>query len=434
MIKLAKVLPKLNPTDKQTTNPGPAVAATASISSIFFPLSSKAFWTIQSIFSKWDLAASSGTTPPNSLCTSVWLEIILERIIGIPCSFSEIKDAAVSSQLVSIPRIKGFLFIQIVFNNCTIPIQVRNDFFMKNKITIGSRGSKLALLYAKKVKEKIIEVTNLIDQDINIEKISTKGDEILDTRLSDVGGKGLFSSSIEKELQKNNIDIAVHALKDMPAIETNGLLTDTFLERTDAREIVIINGNKKFKDLKKNAVIGTSSFRRQFQIKKIRPDVNCKLIRGNVDTRIKKLADGEYDAIILSYAGIKYLKLEDKISDIFSIEEIIPSAGQGIIAIQCRENDKDMISMLKKINHKETYQRAHAERNILKILEGDCETAVGIHSKINENKITVEAELFSLDGSQRFYEKKSDKLENFRELGNEIGQILKTKSNNSYKR
>jgi hydroxymethylbilane synthase len=150
----------------------------------------------------------------------------------------------------------------------------------------------------------------------------------------------------------------------MPAIETNGLLTDTFLERTDAREIAIINGNKKFKDLKQNAVIGTSSYRRQFQIKKIRPDVNCKLIRGNVDTRIRKLADGEYDAIILSYAGIKYLNLEDKISEIFSIEEIIPSAGQGIIAIQCRENDEDMISMLKKINHKETYKRAHAERNI----------------------------------------------------------------------
>ena len=150
--------------------------------------------------------------------------------------------------------------------------------------------------------------------------------------------------------------------------------------------------------------------------------------------KLKKLMDGEYDAIILSYAGIKCLKLEDKISEIFSIDEIIPSAGQGIIAIQCRKNDGDMISMLKKINHKETYKRAHAERNILKILEGDCETAVGIHSKIDENKITVEAELFSLDGSQRFYEKKSDKLENFRKLGNEIGQILKIKSNNSYKK
>ena len=305
---------------------------------------------------------------------------------------------------------------------------------MKKKITIGSRGSKLALLYAQKVKSKIIEETNSNDDDIIIKKISTKGDEIQDIRLSDVGGKGLFSSNIEQELQKNNIDIAVHALKDMPAIETKGLLTDTFLKRADAREIIIINGKKKFKDLKQNAVIGTSSYRRQFQIKKIRPDVNCKLIRGNVDTRIKKLIDGEYDAIILSYAGIKYLKLEDKISEIFSVQDVIPSAGQGIIAIQCRENDKAIISMLKKINHKETYKRAHAERNTLKILEGDCETAVGVHSRIHENKITVEAELFSLDGSQRFYEKKSDKLDNFRELGNEIGQILKSKSNNSYKK
>ena len=132
---------------------------------------------------------------------------------------------------------------------------------MKKKIKIGSRGSKLALLYAQKVKEKIIDITDFIDLDINIEKISTKGDEIKDIRLSDVGGKGLFSSRIEQELQNNNIDIAVHALKDMPAIETKGLLTDTFLERTDAREIIIINGKKKFKDLRQNAVIGTSSYR-----------------------------------------------------------------------------------------------------------------------------------------------------------------------------
>merc|ERR1711991_1203997 len=143
---------------------------------------------------------------------------------------------------------------------------------------------------------------------------------------------------------------------------------------------------------------------------------------------------GEYDAIILSYAGVKYLKLEDKISEIFSVEEIIPSAGQGIIAIQCRENDKDIITMLKKINHQETYKRAHAERNILKVLEGDCETAIGAYSKIDGENIILEAELFSLDGSKRFYEKKIEKIEKFRELGNEIGQILKIKSNNPYKK
>ena len=141
-----------------------------------------------------------------------------------------------------------------------------------------------------------------------------------------------------------------------------------------------------------------------------------------------------YDAIILSYAGVKYLELENEISETFSTEEIIPSAGQGIIALQCREDDLEIISLLKKINHNETYKRAHAERNILKVLEGDCETAIGAHSIIDGKNIIIEAELFSLDGSKRFYEKKIEKAEKFREIGKEIGQILKTKSNNSYKR
>ncbi len=305
---------------------------------------------------------------------------------------------------------------------------------MNKKITIGSRGSKLALLYAQKAKDKIIENTNLVDGDIIIKSITTKGDQVQDTRLSDVGGKGLFSSNIEKELKDNNIDIAVHALKDMPAIETDGLITDTFLERNDPREILITNNKKKLKELNLKSIIGTSSYRREFQIKKIRPDIKCKLIRGNVDTRIKKLKEGIYDAIILSYAGIKYLNYENEISEIFSAEEIIPSVGQGIIALQSRDEDKDTASILKKINHLETYKRAHAERNILKILEGDCETAIGAHSKINGDQITLEAELFSLDGSLRFHEKKTGKIDEYKKIGTEIGTILKQKSKNSYKR
>ena len=305
---------------------------------------------------------------------------------------------------------------------------------MNKKITIGSRGSKLALLYAQKAKDSIVKVTNLRDEDVQIKAITTKGDQVQDTRLSEIGGKGLFSSNIEKELQDKNIDIAVHALKDLPAIETNGLITDTFLERTDPREILISENKKKLRELKSKAIIGTSSFRREYQIKKIRPDINCKLIRGNVDTRLKKLKDGMYDAIILSYAGIKYLELEKEISEIFSADEIIPSAGQGIIALQCREDDQEILSILKQINHTKTYQRAHAERNILKVLEGDCETAVGAYSKIDGDSITVEAELYSLDGSQRFYEKQTKNVEKFKEIGLEIGKILKTKSNNSYKR
>ena len=305
---------------------------------------------------------------------------------------------------------------------------------MRRNIVIGSRGSKLALLYAKKAKDSIIKNTDLSDDEILIKSITTDGDQVKNVRLSEFGGKGLFSSNIEKELQNRKIDIAVHALKDLPAIETKGLMTNFFLERNDPREILISKNKKKLKELELDSIIGTSSYRREFQIKKIRPDLNCKLIRGNIDTRIKKLKEGKYDAIILSYAGIKYLKLENQISEIFTTEELIPSAGQGIIALQCREDDQKTISLLKKVNHTETFKRANAERNILKVLEGDCETAVGAHSIIDGNNIIVEAELFSLDGLKRFYEKRSEKIEKFKEIGNEIGQILKKKSNNSYKK
>ena len=305
---------------------------------------------------------------------------------------------------------------------------------MQRKFIIGSRGSKLALIYAQNAKNKIIQNTNLNEDDVVIKEITTKGDQVQDIRLSEVGGKGLFSTNIEKELQDKKIDIAVHALKDMPAIETDGLRTNTFLKRNDPREILITKDKKKLKELKSDSVIGTSSYRREFQIKKIRSDVNCKLIRGNVDTRIKKLNDGLYDAIILSYAGIQSLTMEDKITEVFSTEEIIPSAGQGIISLQCRNDDEEVISVLDKINDQETFQRAHAERNVLKVLEGDCETAVGAHSIIEGDEIVLEAELFSLDGTQRFYEKKSSKIENAKSLGEEVGKILKVKSNNSYKK
>ena len=305
---------------------------------------------------------------------------------------------------------------------------------MNKKIIIGSRGSKLAMLYAEKAKDKIVKTTDLSGQDVVIKKITTEGDEFQDGRLSEFGGKGLFSRNIEKELKDKNIDIAVHALKDMPAIETKGLKTESFLERNDPREILITMNKKKLSELKKNSIIGTSSFRREYQIKKIRSDLICKLIRGNVDTRIKKLKDGIYDAIILSYAGIKFLNFDDKISEIFSTEQVIPSAGQGIIALQCREGDQKINSLLKKINHNKTFMRAHVERNILKVLEGDCETAVGVHSIIKDDKIIVEAELFSLDGTKRFYEKKTGKIEDFSQIGIELGKILKTKSNNTYKR
>ena len=304
---------------------------------------------------------------------------------------------------------------------------------MKNrKITIGSRGSKLAILYAERAKKELLKFFNT--KDVNIKTIVTTGDTVQNVRLSDYGGKGLFSKKIEQELLEKKIDIAVHALKDMPSEETKGLLTNSFLKRNDPREVLISLNDIKIEDLKSKSIVGTSSLRREFQLKKIREDLSYKLIRGNIDTRLKKLNDHLYDAIILSYAGIKVIGLEKKISQIFSTSEVIPSVGQGVIALQCRDSDKDLINILNQINHESTFYCIKAERNILKILEGDCETAVGAFAKINKDLIDVEAELFSLDGKERYYVKLSKDLKLAEALGKEVGEILKEKSNNSYKK
>ena len=298
------------------------------------------------------------------------------------------------------------------------------------KIIIGSRGSKLALIYAERAKQKLMGFSS----NVEIKKIKTSGDFNQESRLSEIGGKGLFIKQIESELLSKKIDIAVHALKDMPSFETEGLLTNCFLERNDPREVLVSNNNILIKDLKPNSIVGTSSFRREFQLKKFRNDINFKLIRGNVDTRIKKLNERLYDAIILSYAGIKSLNLDKNISQIFSLKEIIPSVGQGVVALQCRKNDTDIIKVLDKINHQPTKICVVAERQLLKILEGDCETAVGGIAKLENENITLEAELFSFDGKKRFYHSASKNISLANELGIEVGEILKKDSKNSYKR
>ena len=302
---------------------------------------------------------------------------------------------------------------------------------MKNKkIIIGSRGSELALIYAEKARAKILKFC----PEVEIKKITTTGDINQKDRLSEIGGKGLFSKQIENELLNEKIDIAVHALKDMPSEETEDLLINCFLERNDPREVLISHNNDLIKDLKPNSIVGTSSFRREFQLKKIRSDLNYKLIRGNVDTRIKKLNEKSYDAIILSYAGIQSLKLDKNISQIFSTREIIPSVGQGVVTLQCRKNDSEIIKLLDKVNHKLTNICVIAERQFLKVLEGDCETAVGAIANLVGDQINLEAELFSIDGKQRFYHKASKNINYSSELGREVGEILKKESNNSYKR
>ena len=301
----------------------------------------------------------------------------------------------------------------------------------RDKFIIGTRGSQLAQIYTEKV---INHLKKISSTHIETKKIVTSGDENQKDRLSNIGGKGLFSKKIEIELINNNIDIAVHALKDMPSIETEGLITNFYLKRNSPNEIFISNHNINFLDLKPNSIIGTSSYRREYQLKSIRSDLIFKLIRGNVDTRIKKLENGDYDAILLSKAGIEALGLTNKITHEFNTEELIPCAGQGIIAIQCRENDQEIINILEKINDDQSRIIANAERKILKILEGDCDTAVGVYAKIDKDLVNIKAELFSVDGKQRFFVEESENKTMVKDLSIKIGEKLKSESKGSYKR
>ena len=299
----------------------------------------------------------------------------------------------------------------------------------RDNIIIGSRGSKLAIIYAEKVKS---EISKFYSGKIEIRKIITTGDKNQNERLSSMGGKGMFSTNIEKELLEDKIDIAVHALKDMPSVDTIGLTTNCFLKRNSPNEI-LISKNLKFNDLKQGSVIGTSSFRREYQLRNVRADLVYKLIRGNVDTRIKKLENDEYDAIILSKAGIDSLNLQNKITDEFDVAKLVPCAGQGIIAIQCNENNQDILRLIEKINDKQTRIIANTEREVLKILEGDCDTAIGVFATIKNNKIELTAELFSVDGKSRFFIKEDDDIENHMILAKKIAGDLKIKSKGSYK-
>ena len=300
----------------------------------------------------------------------------------------------------------------------------------KNKILIGTRASKLAMIYANRAKN---EISKVFSGEIELVKITTDGDQNQNERLSEVGGKGLFSKKIEEELINKKIDLAVHALKDMPTDETPGLITDCFLKRNSPEEILITRDKKKFSELNSNSIIGTCSFRREFQLNRIRDDLKYKTIRGNVDTRISKLKKDNYDGIILSKAGIKSLNLNHLISEEFSTEKVIPSAGQGIVSLQCRKDDDDVINLLSKVNDDVCKISAKSERKVLSILEGDCYTAVGVYSKINNNDFEITGELFSIDGKKRYYKKIKDKTSNYLSASTELGNYLKLEAKDTYK-
>ena len=302
------------------------------------------------------------------------------------------------------------------------------------KITIGARGSKLSLAYAAKVKKLILEAeSKLIKDDIEIESIKTSGDIFHDQKLSEIGGKNLFCKEIEESLLTKKIDIAVHSLKDMASEEIPSLSIAAYIGRNDPRDVFVSFKYSNFKELK-NRVMGSSSRRRDLQLKLINKDILVKNIRGNIDTRIKKLKDGLYDGIVLALAGIKTLKLEENIKHIFSAEEMLPAVGQGIIAAQCRVDDTNIIKILKKINNKKTKQCALAERSLLKTLSGDCDTAVGGLAIIQNNELILSAQLFSDSGDKNFTFKTKGKREEGISIGEIVGIELLKKAGNSFKK
>ena len=290
------------------------------------------------------------------------------------------------------------------------------------KLIIGSRGSKLALKYAEIAKKAFLKE---LDIEIEIKKITTEGDLILDRRTSEIGGKGEFIKNIEKELISKNIDVAVHSLKDVPSFKTKGLKMECFLKRNDPQEVLINKEKLTLDKIKKNSVIGTSSLRREFQLKHLRPDLNFKLIRGNIDTRIKKLDEDQYDSIILAKAGLSSLSIENRISEVFECSKIVPPAGQGTIVLQSREDDDKINSILSKINHFETSIEAKVERKILSVLEGDCNTAAGIYANIKGKNVNIMAELFSDNGDKKFTYKDECKIEEALKIAEKAGNDLK---------
>ena len=300
------------------------------------------------------------------------------------------------------------------------------------KIIIGARGSKLSLAYVSRVKSLILE--SFKDLDIEVKTIKTSGDIYKNSKLSEIGGKNLFCKEIEENLLENNIDIAIHSLKDMESKEHQNLIIGAFIKRNDPRDILIGNTIKRLEKLNDNIIIGSSSRRRELQLKKINKNIIVKNIRGNIDTRIQKLEEKKFDAIILAAAGVKSLRLENKISLIFETNEILPAVGQGIIAVQCRKNDNLIKNVLKKINDKETSTCAIAERGMLHTLGGDCDTAIGGIAEISKNNLTLKAQLFSDSGNENFdYELTGLTTEAFN-IGKIVGEKLLSLAGKKFKK
>ena len=304
---------------------------------------------------------------------------------------------------------------------------------MDKKIIIGTRGSKLSLAYAGRVKNLLVGLDQSLKNQIEIKIIKTTGDLNVDKKISELGGKNYFCKEIEDQLQNKKIDVAVHSLKDMETFENKNLVVAAFLKRNDPRDILVMKDKTSISS-SENCLIGSSSKRRELQMKLVFKNFVTKQIRGNIDTRIEKVNEGKFDGVMLAAAGLKTLNLESYISRYFSINEIIPAAGQGVIAVQCRSDEKEIKKTLSKISDDDTKICASCEKELLKTIRGDCHTAVGAYAEIKSNKLKLIAKLFSDDEKRYFYSEASGAASEYNEIGKKVGLELLEKSGDSYKK
>lgn len=294
---------------------------------------------------------------------------------------------------------------------------------MTNKtIRIATRKSPLALWQAEFVKAELEKAHPGIQ--VELLKMSTQGDKILDTPLAKIGGKGLFVKELEKCLFDKEADIAVHSMKDVPVELPEGLFLPVICEREDPRDAFVSNKYKSIDELPQGAVVGTSSLRRQCQLKRVRPDLKIIDLRGNVGSRLAKLDNGDYDAIILASAGLIRLELQSRITQFISSDVILPAIGQGAVGIECREGDAETLALISVLNHSETHTRVAAERALNHRLEGGCQVPIAGFAELKDNQIVMRALVGSTDGTQMITGEVSGPAEQAAALGTSLADDL----------
>ena len=296
---------------------------------------------------------------------------------------------------------------------------------------IGTRSSPLALAQAYETKERLQAATGASADCFEICKMSTRGDEILDRPLGDIGGKGLFTEEFEAALLNGGIDIAVHSMKDMPVLFPDGLCIDCYLPREDARDAFVSLKYKSISELPQGTTVGTSSLRRRAQLLARRPDLQVVEFRGNVQTRLKKLGDGVAEATFLACAGLNRLGLSEHANPI-EMDDILPAIAQGAIGIERREDDAEMADILAKIGCSETATRLAAERAFLASLDGSCQTPIAGHAILDGDKITLQGEVIRPDGSEVISDQISGAAKEAANLGTELANSLRPKMGDDF--